>query len=630
MPAAASMANPAAAAASNSPGAAATKQDRAIAGLFSGLAVGGVALFAIGGASEHKGTISLLAVALLTVGPVAYGGLVFSMNQVAALLSSVKDPKGPAAVAAGLADPSRSSVATHAGGSAGASGEARASGTVSTGGPVAGEGKAKATEKAMAAVPAEDKREPTAYDLIMDVFDSIPSFARIQQRVPELIHATPGALGQIPGGCRSLWQWLNEPHWRPFPWRYLPNPVAFVWSVIEIFFIAPILGLEILITVPTMELVKAELRQERFAWLRNGWPELVRSVSRPLGRLMMRDPRNHSYLPWWFLLGTFVPALFFWALRRHAAYGLEFSTLCIYHLLRVGPRLQLFAHAHVLTHKEGHAHKGFFKGIFSVLNCVSEWWIGPFYGVVPWSYYIAHMKIHHRWHNDVDDVHTNLDLDRTNPLSFFLYVPRFTLYWTGLSPLALLVKRQEWSLVGKLVYGMAAYYGVALVLLFWDPVFCFVYWLFPHMEGAVLLSAISYLWHAFVEESDPGNQYVNSVTILDGRDNIWNEDYHVVHHHHPNAHWTDAPAHFEQHRDQYAKVKATIFQNTEEGQLLQWLFEQNWDMMAKHFVDLDDELTHEEKKSLIIRRLSVVVGEAGRDGKRKEWGASSSIRDFES
>lgn len=43
-------------------------------------------------------------------------------------------------------------------------------------------------------------------------------------------------------------------------------------------------------------------------------------------------------------------------------------------------------------------------------------------------------------------------------------------------------------------------------------------------EACVLLCAISYLWHAFVEESDPGNQYVNSVTILGGHYNVWNED----------------------------------------------------------------------------------------------------------
>jgi len=458
---------------------------------------------------------------------------------------------------------------------------------------------------------------------------SVPSVSQVKQGFEAFTTKAPAAMRDLPASFGNLWTWLTRARWKPFPWVHLPDPIAFAWGVLEVLLIAPLLGIEIMVTVPAMELLKAEWRQKRFSYFRERIPELVRSVSRPLAKLTMRDPRNHSYLPWMALGGIMTPILFFWALNRHAQYGLEFTTLVIYHLIRVGPRLQLFAHIHTLTHKEGHAHRGFFQGPFRFLNCLTEWWVGPFYGVVPWNYYIAHMKIHHRWHNDVDDVHTNLDLERTNPLSFFLYVPRFTLYWTGLSPLALFIKRGEWSLIAKLLYGMVAYYGVAALLFWWSPVFCLVYWLFPHMEACVLLCAISYLWHAFVEESDPGNQYVNSVTILDGHDNVWNEDFHVVHHHAPNTHWTDAPAHFEANKDKYASVTATIFRNTEEGKLLQWLFERNWDSMAEHFVDLNGKLTHEEKRALIVRRLSVVCGASGRDGKRKEWAATSSIREFE-
>lgn len=367
-------------------------------------------------------------------------------------------------------------------------------------------------------------------------------------------------------------------------------------------------------------------------WLKHGLPELIRNkLSIPMGHVMLKDPRNHSYLPWISFLATYSPFLFFWALKRYQAHGLELSTLFVYHYLRIGPRFRYFAHIHTLVHKEGHDHKGLFNSNFRFFNDVCQWWIGPFYGQVPGNYSVAHMKIHHRWHNDVDDVHTNLDLDRTKPLSFLIYVPRFTLYWTGLSPLALFIKRREWNLVAQIMYGMVTYYGVTALLFFWDPVFCICYWVFPHFEAIILLCAISYLWHAFVEESDPGNQYVNSVTILDGQDNVWNEDYHVVHHHSPSTHWTDAPKHFEQHKHLYAACTATIFQNTEQGMLLKWLFEQNWDQMAAHFVDLNGKLTHEEKKALIIRRLSVVVGEAGRDGKRKqrEWASTATIRDWD-
>jgi len=429
------------------------------------------------------------------------------------------------------------------------------------------------------------------------------------------------------------WGWLPDPlRWKPFPWNWLPDPVAWLWGFLEILFIAPIAAVSIGVAVPTMFALKAVWQHPRLSALRAGVPELVRSVSRPLGRALLKDPRNHSYIPWMLFLGTFTPALFLWSMWRHSVHGLEFSTLAVYHVLRSGPRLQFFGHAHTLVHKAGHDHKGFFRGPFECLNGVVEWWIAPFYGVVPNSYSIAHMKIHHRWHNDVDDVHTNLDLDRTVLSSFFIYTPRFTLYWTGLSPLALLVKRKEWSLLKQLLLGMATYYGATLALFCWNPVFCIVYWVYPHMEACVLLCAISYLWHAFVEESDPGNQYVNSVTVLDGHDNIWNEDYHVVHHHAPGCHWTDAPAHFEARKAQYAAVTATIFRDTEEGMLLKWLFQKDFDKMAEHFVDLDGRMTHAEKRALIVRRLRVIVGETGRDGKRiqRDWATTETIRTFES
>lgn len=57
---------------------------------------------------------------------------------------------------------------------------------------------------------------------------------------------------------------------------------------------------------------------------------------------------------------------------------------------------------------------------------------GLFYGAVPYSYPVYHNKIHHAYDNDLDDVHTNLDLDRSEPTAFIYYMPRFALYWSGI------------------------------------------------------------------------------------------------------------------------------------------------------------------------------------------------------
>ena len=90
----------------------------------------------------------------------------------------------------------------------------------------------------------------------------------------------------------------------------------------------------------------------------------------------------------------------------------QVSTLLAYHALRLTPRYRLFAYLHVLLHKEGHSSSGLFKwepANFGIMH----FFTGLFYGAVPYSYPMAHNKIHHAYDNDLDDVHTNLDLDRS-------------------------------------------------------------------------------------------------------------------------------------------------------------------------------------------------------------------------
>lgn len=73
---------------------------------------------------------------------------------------------------------------------------------------------------------------------------------------------------------------------------------------------------------------------------------------------------------------------------------------------------------------------------------------------------------------------------------------------------------------------------------------------------------------AWCDPKDINNPYVDSVTIVDGMDNIFNEDYHVVHHTKPRAHWTEYKAHYEATVDEYRKYNATIFRDCEEGMMV--------------------------------------------------------------
>uniref|UniRef100_A0A6B2LFE8 Fatty acid desaturase domain-containing protein n=1 Tax=Arcella intermedia TaxID=1963864 RepID=A0A6B2LFE8_9EUKA len=245
------------------------------------------------------------------------------------------------------------------------------------------------------------------------------------------------------------------------------------------------------------------------------------------------------------------------------------------------------------------------------MNNVCNWWAGLFYGVVPNSYAISHNKIHHAYSNGLLDVHTNWDLDRTKPFSFLLYIPRFAGYWMSISPIWYFykgVEKTERRFLRGLIFGVLYHVAAAaLVAYLVDLRFMFLYFLLPMPEAIVFLGGVSYIWHAFIDPNDYDNYYVSSMTIVNGRENMWNEDYHVEHHFAAHLHWTEFPEHYSKNEENFRQKRATIFTDTEEGELFFLLITKSWDKMAAKFVDLSNSMSLQEKKELLIQRLSHTV-----------------------
>lgn len=187
-----------------------------------------------------------------------------------------------------------------------------------------------------------------------------------------------------------------------------------------------------------------------------------------------------------------------------------------------------------------------------------------------------------------------------------MYLPRFTAYWLGISPLILFYSRGEYGFFFNLACGMVYYYAWSAFV--WYKMGFVFYWafvLYPLLEGASFLGIIAYMWHMFSEPSDPQNQYVNSITILRGENNVWNEDYHVVHHHHPGVHWSEMPDSLEQYLDKYIECRATIFAECEQGKLIAWIFSKAWDTLTDHFVDLQYVFSDGTRNSSPDKRLTM-------------------------
>jgi len=270
-----------------------------------------------------------------------------------------------------------------------------------------------------------------------------------------------------------------------------------------------------------------------------------------------------------------------------------------------------FAYFHVLAHKEGHDHRGFFLPPLQSLNFTYvQWFVAIFYGAIPNSYAVGHNKIHHRYSNGLDDVHTCYDLDRSDPWSFLLYLPRFAAYWTGFSVFWHFMSRKEFRFAGRMLAGMVYFYGLVIFVGFYAWDFALAFLLYPVLEAVVFFGAISYLWHSFLDGDNLDCEYVNSVTIIEGLDNIYNEDFHVVHHlpgSDQNIHWTEYPGHYERNIDDYKKYQATVFRDCEEGMMLYWIFSKKFDILAEHYVDLNGKMNHEEKKAHVLKRLRTIM-----------------------
>mmetsp|Transcript_8840 Transcript_8840/g.23201 ORF Transcript_8840/g.23201 Transcript_8840/m.23201 type:complete len:440 (-) Transcript_8840:31-1350(-) len=332
---------------------------------------------------------------------------------------------------------------------------------------------------------------------------------------------------------------------------------------------------------------------------------LIERASTAAAPHLLQDTRDAMLLPIVFPLVVY-PTVLFAACAHLQPRDAPFSLplMFAYHVLRMGPYFRFFAHACVMIHKEGHFARGLFK--YGALNRVLEWYVAFYYGHVPESYRLGHTGIHHGHNNDYADVTTTLPFDRSRPWNYVLYVGEFFLYWSGLSVALYYWRKKDFDRCARMLQGTFAFYGVGVALAVLDYRIALGYFLLAHFEVMVYMSAMNYVWHAFVDPADPDNEYIHSITILDGQYKVLNEDYHVVHHLKPSLHWSLMEDEYLNNVDEYRRNRATIFRDTHEFELFFWILFKRFDLLAEHFVDLDDKMTYEQKLALVMYRLQPI------------------------
>ncbi len=269
----------------------------------------------------------------------------------------------------------------------------------------------------------------------------------------------------------------------------------------------------------------------------------------------------------------FVPAVTGWA--WWAAAGLYFFLGTFYFKGPFGLML------HCITHRV------LFKKQHGWLNKFTPWVVGPLFGQTPETYFTHHMGMHHPENNLPDDESSTMFYQRDSLRSFLHYLGDFMALGV-VRLVGYLGRNRKHTLRFRLLRGELTYAAVVVALAFVNLPAALAVFLGPLLVTRVVMMLGNWSQHAFIDHDTPDNCYTNSVTCINTRYNhkCWNDGYHISHHLKPALHWSDHPAHFRQHVDQYAANDAIVFDGIHFLHIFVYLMTKRYDLLARNFVNL--------------------------------------------
>lgn len=310
----------------------------------------------------------------------------------------------------------------------------------------------------------------------------------------------------------------------------------------------------------------------------------------------MRDERDlifvhraTSMLTW------LVPAAVVMFLLPHWAVAVVAVPYLVFTMLRFAGPYTLMLHAT--------SHRVLFRRDHAAWNRVIPWLIGPFFGHTPTSFYVHHIGMHHPENNLQEDLSSTMQYTRDRFGHWLHYWASF--FFTGLGQLLLYLRqRRHRKLARKLIQGELAWLVVvgALLVLNWPATL--VVFVAPLLLMRTLMMCGNFAQHAFVDLDDAANPYRNSSTLINTHYNhkCYNDGYHVVHHIKPNLHWSEMAQWYDDHREEFARHDAIVFDGLRDNQQV-WLLLMtgNYDRLAQHVVNFHHR-SHDELVRLLKSR----------------------------
>lgn len=262
----------------------------------------------------------------------------------------------------------------------------------------------------------------------------------------------------------------------------------------------------------------------------------------------------------------------------------------------------------------------YFKGRFGLmLHCISHrklfakgytwlynytiWFVCPFFGHTPETYFVHHMAMHHVENNQEDDASSTLKYKRDSLLDFLKYVGRF-LVMGFVDTFVYLFNRKRKKLYMRLTYGEISFYLFCVAMCFVNFHATLFIFIIPFVFARIVMMLGNWAQHSFIDKNNTEDNFTSAINCINTKYNqmCWNDGYHTVHHLRPGMHYTEIPGEFLKMKDEFIQKKAIIFDGIHYLHVFVWLMTKNYDKLADNLVNIDNKTFSSKEEAIELMK----------------------------
>jgi len=306
------------------------------------------------------------------------------------------------------------------------------------------------------------------------------------------------------------------------------------------------------------------------------------------------DERDLVFLHLMFRLVLFVlPVAIYLYLPGRFSWWIAIPYLAVNWIFFLGPYILML---HCTSHRR------LFKKEYDWMNKIIPWFLGPFFGETPETYFGHHLGMHHPENNLKDDLSSTMSCKRDSIWHFTIYFCRF--FFLILPEIALYFKKKNRrKLLTRTIAGELSWFIFVIMLSYLNFEATLAVFILPYVFTRFMMMAGNWGQHAFIDPSAPENCYRTSITCINVAYNkkCFNDGYHIIHHLKPSLHYTEMPGEFLKNRHTYAKEKALIFEGLDFFMIWFLLMIKNYKALAQKVVNLDDSLMSDQEIISVLK-----------------------------